>query len=459
MLLRAIALEPFGVPTGSMANTLYGNHKACNCPRCGYSIVVGSGLGSGKNVRDPYHHAFCPNCGESRLSLDSVRECIGDRLLVDKNVFELRRPRRWEVAVFRCPYDGNRPYVKRVIGLPGEKVLLQNGDVAINGELARKSFAELRAMRVPIFEQRFQPSARGWNTRWIHGPPEMAKPDPGRDAILKDASEYLDGGRLRWTRPDRVDWLICRNWLLDENHEAPLRDDFGYNGVSLPHRLSTVHDFCVEFDLEVGMDARSFAFGLRDGAADVQVEITFSDAGSKQSDRHSAVVRLVGLPERQANGQSIATADVRLTRGRRHKIELAFCDRRIMLAVDSDEVMTPVDLPVASHRNGVSRPLWLGGRGTLTVHDLRLFRDVHYAATGGECRNGVYEPWPLGANEYFVLGDNSANSQDSRFWTNAGIPEYCFMGKPLLLHQPSHWRRFNDWEIECINWRRVRWIR
>src|SRR5262249_9562118 len=29
LVLRAIALEPFGVPTGSMAQTLAGNHKAC----------------------------------------------------------------------------------------------------------------------------------------------------------------------------------------------------------------------------------------------------------------------------------------------------------------------------------------------------------------------------------------------------------------------------------------------
>src|SRR5262245_51013400 len=40
LFLRAWAVEPFGVPTGSMAPTLIGNHKCINCPRCGYTIRV-----------------------------------------------------------------------------------------------------------------------------------------------------------------------------------------------------------------------------------------------------------------------------------------------------------------------------------------------------------------------------------------------------------------------------------
>jgi signal peptidase I len=57
---------------------------------------------------------------------------VGDRLLVDRLVFEWRDPRRWEVVVFRGP-DGIA-YVKRIAGLPGETVQVVDGGVEINGE-------------------------------------------------------------------------------------------------------------------------------------------------------------------------------------------------------------------------------------------------------------------------------------------------------------------------------------
>ena len=41
-----------------------------------------------------------------------------DFILVDKTAYLPRLPRRWEVAVFHCPADLTKPYVKRVAGLP-----------------------------------------------------------------------------------------------------------------------------------------------------------------------------------------------------------------------------------------------------------------------------------------------------------------------------------------------------
>lgn len=443
MIVRAVALEPFGVPTGSMAQTLVGNHKACTCPRCGYPVFVGSANGTGKPLRDPFRQARCPNCDETKLNLHAVRECVGDRLLVDKNVYELRKPRRWEVAVFRCPSDDNKPYVKRIVGLPGESVLLQDGDVFVNRVLQRKSLAECRAVRVPIFDNNFQPTG-GWGIRWRNGRGDFTAFDPAQSATLHEADEALDGTQLRLASDQG--WLIYRHWLLNENQEAALRDDFGYNGGGLPHPLNTVHDFFVEFDLETGPDAGSFIVGLRDGNDDVWIEMPVGGAQkSTLRDRH---------------GKTLTIADVRLEPSRRQRIEFALFDRRVLLAIDGREACAAYDLPVVRNRDPVSRPCWMAGKGaSFTVRNFRLFRDIHYSATGGECRNGVYEPWPLGPEEYFLLGDNSANSQDSRFWTNAGIPERCFMGKPLLLHQPSHWTHVRNWEIECIDWNRIRWIR
>lgn len=55
----------------------------------------------------------------------------GDYLLVDELVYRLREPARGEVVVFRYPGDDRSFYIKRVIGLPGERILIRNGMVIV----------------------------------------------------------------------------------------------------------------------------------------------------------------------------------------------------------------------------------------------------------------------------------------------------------------------------------------
>src|SRR5262245_20122176 len=90
LLFRAVVVEPYGVPTGSMAPTLLGLHKAVICPRCGYTVCVGVG-----GDVDHTAGAFCPNCGCHELGLDAAPIFSGDHLLVNKNVYDFRTPRRW----------------------------------------------------------------------------------------------------------------------------------------------------------------------------------------------------------------------------------------------------------------------------------------------------------------------------------------------------------------------------
>ena len=160
LFLRTMAVEPFGVPTGSMAPTFFGNHRALACPRCGFPVRVGEP----GNKKPDYPDVNCPNCGALNLAVALAPDIAGDRLLVDKNVFRLRQPRRWEVGVFICPSDKSKPYVKRVIGRPNETILLQDGDVWIDGQLARKTLAEARECRVTVFDSDFAPPG-GWDFR------------------------------------------------------------------------------------------------------------------------------------------------------------------------------------------------------------------------------------------------------------------------------------------------------
>ena len=53
----------------------------------------------------------------------------GDNLIVDKLSFRFRDPQRYEIIVFPYQHAENTYYIKRIIGLPGEKVQVKDGYV------------------------------------------------------------------------------------------------------------------------------------------------------------------------------------------------------------------------------------------------------------------------------------------------------------------------------------------
>jgi signal peptidase I, bacterial type len=56
----------------------------------------------------------------------------GERLIVNKILYDFREPKRGEVVVFHVPEE-NRDFIKRVIGVPGDNVRLEGDDLYING--------------------------------------------------------------------------------------------------------------------------------------------------------------------------------------------------------------------------------------------------------------------------------------------------------------------------------------
>lgn len=60
----------------------------------------------------------------------------GERILVDRTAYWFRSPARWQIVVLRCPHEPLTYCVKRIVGLPGERVQIRDGRVLVNGAVA-----------------------------------------------------------------------------------------------------------------------------------------------------------------------------------------------------------------------------------------------------------------------------------------------------------------------------------
>jgi signal peptidase I len=96
---------------------------------------------------------------------------IGDHVFVNKFIFEgtgawyekflpYRDLRRGDIIVFKFPFDDHPHYVKRVIGLPGDRLRIVNGDVYIDGELLREPYVVRHPASRDPYADNFPPSDR-----------------------------------------------------------------------------------------------------------------------------------------------------------------------------------------------------------------------------------------------------------------------------------------------------------
>lgn len=99
LVIRTFLFQPFNIPSGSMKDTLLiGDYLFVSKFSYGYSR---------------YSIPFSPNLFSGRI--------LGSE------------PTRGDVAVFKLPKDGETDYIKRVVGLPGDKIQMISGVLNING--------------------------------------------------------------------------------------------------------------------------------------------------------------------------------------------------------------------------------------------------------------------------------------------------------------------------------------
>ena len=144
-VFRAFVMEAFRIPTGSMADTLMGAHFRLRCLQCGYEYEYGFMPEWYRLSKDsvPIRQVRllktrCPSCGYIDDSENLHIVSNGDRILVLKCIYQFVEPKRWDVVVFKNPLDPRVNYIKRMIAKPGETVEIIDGDIYIDGKIARK---------------------------------------------------------------------------------------------------------------------------------------------------------------------------------------------------------------------------------------------------------------------------------------------------------------------------------
>lgn len=71
----------------------------------------------------------------------------GERVVVERVTYLFREPHRGEVIVFRYPLNPREYFVKRVVGLPGDRVAIKDGYLWVNGQRVEEDYINARALR------------------------------------------------------------------------------------------------------------------------------------------------------------------------------------------------------------------------------------------------------------------------------------------------------------------------
>ncbi len=179
LFLRPFFFAPFKTQTNAMAPTILGDHCQSICSECGNPAFYTPDFGRLMICRDNFH--MIPVIDHNDVVFDA------DHFLVAKFL----KPRRWDIVVFRFPEDPSVLHVKRVVGLPGEEIVIKDGKIMVNNEILIPPDA--------IREIKYS-SSSPWRTAVIWGSPDRpAKLDNDEYFVLGDFSEQSEDSRF-WQR-------------------------------------------------------------------------------------------------------------------------------------------------------------------------------------------------------------------------------------------------------------------
>lgn len=382
VLLKWFCLEAFQIPTSSMQPTLMGSNEAG----------------------------------------------IYDRLLVDKLSPAVRDPQRWDVTVFGYPLQQNQNYVKRLVGLPGETLYIGGGNlyrVTMNGgertyEPLRKPDRIQEGLWKELYPARqlLHPGQKALGGA-LYATPTNAWTEGAEPGSLTVDLEPVQGRVYKLQFKDSEDGgCVDRVWDGYPNSTAAaIREKAGkalceiVPDARIRARITAeqnVDELALEVEVRRPKEPLvTYALLIQQGSAMLQAR-----RGAETPIESPSFV--FELPMGKAIDVGFAHVDDELIAWRDGEVAQRL-DVAAIACREGCELPTPVG---ASGDHSAAPGLRLKGKGKVRIDDLRIDRDLHYTKRGFPYAQDLIE---IPADHYFMMGDNTLQSIDSRGWTSIDV--------------------------------------
>ena len=414
--------------------------------------------------------ATCPNCGNVMKLIEGEGPSVtydarypsynGDRILVDKFAYDFREPNRWDVIVFKYPEGANTNYIKRLVGLPNELVSIAGGDIWTSHDgqpstIARKPPHVMQAMLQVVHDSNFPASfmqTEGWPSAWTDwADTSVWKSEKNRRQFTATCSAGQSAS-LRYQRfnPTSDDWKEVRLGMGVRKGVTPelIKDFQAYNAISQGGHW--VGDLAVECTLESKADSGLIVLDLVDGGQQHFCSIDLAD-GTANLVAASGVTAVATTPIRGKGSWEVMFTNVD------DELRL-FVDKKLMPTatpvawgseIKKESTRDPI-LEVVQPGSTVPSDLAPAGITVkaedepvaVVVSSIKILRDIFYiGAVGfgrrGEIRDEPILEFPLEADQFFVLGDNSAASKDGRLWIDVHyVDRRLLLGRAISIVWP-----------------------
>jgi signal peptidase I len=488
-LFRTFEAEAFVIPTGSMAPTLYGQHRDVYCAQCGTRFAAGVNSSPGDaEVSDGAiipgyrsHFAICPNAN-CRYPNDVLEDEIfaGDRILVNKFPFEFKDPERWDVVVFKFPEQARTNYIKRLAGLPGEELKIEAGNVwfkrlddpRASFAIARKKPEKQRQLQLLVHDND-HPARElldaGWPESWDNEATPAWQAD-SQARSFKIEGDPADSETWHWLRytnylPRAADWnqLRAEKSLAKRARPQLIKDFYAYNArIGVGHAASAanrgelpelfmpdaeqwVGDLTLSCTVEVFAPQGELTFELVRGPRRYLCRVDLQTGLGR-----FAFVHETGQSDEKNDD---ATFETGLNKPGKHSVSFTDVDDRLCFWVDDRLVQSldfegdptyeppysPVDAPGPD-----TAPVGIAARqATVRVAHLKIERDIYYRRGARSESSSEDKTYKLtddpddDKDEFLMLGDNSPRSNDSREWgTTHAVPRHLLIGKAFFVYWP-----------------------
>ena len=466
LLIIGFVIQPFIIPTGSMAETLRGAHFRMCCPQCGYHYdrdyqSSEYGLGNSNRivkgtVTPP--KSRCPSCGYLNNTIEQVAVDAGDKILALKSIYQFSEPKRWDVVVFRNPAQPQINYIKRLIGKPGEKVEIIDGDIYIDDMIARKPPKVQNELWMIIYDSDFIPVKP--NERLFNGSSWKVPMVNYGDSSF----EYKRNGGIYFTLDDTSG--KTHRLIYDTNKGNDFRATYAYDPVEQYGLLPKCSDLKVQYEFQLNGDSSStlVAAVLRKYQRQYKACI------------HGDGTMVIARVDDDGSEQILAAENVDAPAVNESIFfEFANLDHELIFKLGKNELRYDLGRAVDSaglYRAEAEPEVEIIASGKLAVSHIKIHRDIHYITRGPQLLHAIAgSPMQLDDDEFFVLGDNSPASSDGRYWSQAGVgnngksyragvvPRDYLIGKALVVFWPSGFKPFEKFPVRVIpNLREVKLI-